>query len=232
MLIVSDGQPGASNSPPDAADAIRHGDSPTIEDHREPAATAAPSTDDTASANPVPAAAGTTGSTPTATSNVVKNIRTASALDRNTRSQPRTVSPGRRRPAATVRHPAPEAAAASAAPITSAASARRASNPAGSSTCVTPHPAHRPRRGRSLTTPNSPRTDRTLAQPHRASTAPHSGQPIRPAANAASTPTTESPTVTTIASERSAALPASPPSTTGGPPPDNLHGHGDAAAQR
>lgn len=232
MLIVSGGQPGASSSPPEAADAIRHGDSPTTPGQRDPAATAAPTIDDTASRSAVPDDAGTTGSTPTATINVVKNTRTASARSRNTRSQPRTVSPGLPSRAAAVRHPEPEVDAASAAPITSAASARRASKPAGNSTCVTPQPTHLPRRGRTRTTPDTPRTDRALAQPQQANAAPHNGQPIRPARSAASTATTESPTVTTIASERSAALPASPASTTGGPPPATVHGHGDAADQR
>jgi hypothetical protein len=213
VLIVPDGQPGANNNPPDAADAIRHGDNPTTPDHLDPAATADPSTEDTASRSADPADAGMTGSTPTATINVVKNKRIASALARNTRSHPRTVSPGLPSRAATVRHPAPEAAAASADPITSTPSARRANNDAGNSTCVTPHDPHRPRRGRTVNDDDVPRTDRDRAQPQRASADPHRGQPIRPSTNAASTATTESPTVTTIASERSAALPASPPST-------------------
>lgn len=170
MLIDSGGQPGESSRPPEAAHAIRHGDSPTTPGHLEPAPTAIASTDATASANRDPAAAAGTGSIATPTSNTVKNTRTAPALAANRRSHPRTVSPARPSHAAIDRHPAPDALAASAAPITSAASALLASTDTGSSTCVAPQSEHRPRRGRSSTDPPTPRTTRALAQPHPAST--------------------------------------------------------------
>lgn len=202
MLIDSGGQPGASRRPPEAADAIRHGDSPTTTGHLDPVPTAAASTAATASRNGEPAAAAGTGSTPTPTSSTVKNTRTAAAREANTRSHPRTVAPGRPSRAAIGRHPDPAALAASAAPITSTASARRTSTDTGSNTCVTPHDAHRPRRGRRPSAPARPRTTRDRAQPHRDNAAPH-GQWIRPAANAVSTAAIESLTVIISASERS-----------------------------
>lgn len=204
-------QPGASSRPPDTADAIRHRDSPTTPGHLAPAPTAIASTDATASANRDPAAAAGTGSTPTPTSKTVKNTRTASARAANRRSHPRTVSPARPKRTAIGRHPTPNALATSAAPITSTASALLASTDTDNSTCVTPQPEHRPRRGRSSTDPVSPRTTRVLAQPHPANTPGHLGHPTRPAANAASTSTTESPTVTTSASKR----PHGPPDNAG-----------------
>ena len=62
--------------------------------------------------------------------------------------------------------------------ITSAASARRSSTVTGNNTCVTRHPAHRARRGRSEPTP---RTPRGRAKPHGASTPGQSGQRELPA---------------------------------------------------
>ena len=53
--------------------------------------------------------------------------------------------------AAIRRNPCPRAARASMSPITAVPSHRRASSHAGSSTCVTPQPAHRARRGRTAT---------------------------------------------------------------------------------
>jgi hypothetical protein len=202
VLIDTGGQPGASRRPPETAQAIRQGDSPTTPGHLEPTPTAAASTAATASANPDPTAAAGTGSTPTPTSNTVKNIRTAPARNANARSHPRTVAPGRPSRPAIDRHPDPTALAVNAAPITSTVSALRTSTDTGNSTCVTPHDGHRPRRGRSLTSPAGLRTTRNRAQPHLDNAAPHPGQPIRPADNAVSTASVESLTVTISASER------------------------------
>jgi hypothetical protein len=232
VLIDSGGQPGVSSRPPDAADAIRHGDNPTTTGHLEAVPAAAASTAATASRNGEPAAAAGTGSTPTPTSNTVKNPRTASAREANARSHPRTVAPGRPSRAAIGRHPDPAAFAASAAPITSTASARRTSTDTGSNTCVTPHDAHRPRRGRTPSTPARPRTVRNLAQPHRDNAAPH-GQWIRPAANAVSTAEDESLTVIISASERSHGPPDIAGKTKDGRAVTmTVHGHGDAADHR
>jgi len=49
------------------------------------------------------------------------------------------------------RNPCPRAARASMSPITAVPSHRRESSYVGSSTCVTPHEAHRARRGRTAT---------------------------------------------------------------------------------
>ncbi len=133
------GQPGASSSPPLAADAAAHtGTSPSC-GHRAATADAAPATADTAAATGPAAPAGITGSGLVRASSTVKNTRTSSARPANRRSHPRTVDAGRPARPAILRCPSPPAAASSAAPITAAASARRSRHHAGSSTCVAPH---------------------------------------------------------------------------------------------
>src|SRR5436309_6593214 len=208
---------------------------------REAAATAAPATAATASAKTDSAAAGGTGSIPTSTSSPVKNTRTAPAREPNRRSQPRTVSTGRPHAAAIDRAPAPAAFAASAAPITSARSTRLASTNTGKSTCDTPQPAQRARRGRSLTGPCPPRSTRARAHPHRASTPPQHGHSSSPPASCPSTSAAFAPTVSTSASERSTALPgALGQETPGGPthaptgkvpPPTNSPAPGTSSQQ-
>jgi len=136
VLIGDHGHDGASNLPPDTADAASHGDTAPSTGHRSTTALAAPTTAATASANSDPAAAGTTGSGPQSTSRQVNTTRTSSARAENRRNHPRTVSTGRPTLAATARTPIPVAFAASAAPITSTRSARRANATTGSSTCV------------------------------------------------------------------------------------------------
>ena len=81
----------------------------------------------------------------------MKNSRTRPADPRNRRSLARTVPSGTPDAAAIGRNPWPRAARASMSPITAVPSHRRASSHAGSSTCVTPHDAHRARRGRTAT---------------------------------------------------------------------------------
>ena len=95
MLIHNHGQDGASNLPPEAADAANHGDTAPSTGHLAATATAAPTIAATASANRDCAAAGTTGSGPQSTSSTVNATRTASAREANRRSHPRTVSTGR-----------------------------------------------------------------------------------------------------------------------------------------
>jgi hypothetical protein len=78
----------------------------------------------------------------------------------------------------------------------------------GSSTCVTPQPRQRARRGRHRATASPrPRTARATPNPHRASRPPHPGQHRSPAASRRSTETGWSSTVSTA-----------PPSATHGPP--------------
>jgi hypothetical protein len=218
VLINFSGQPGASNRPPLAAQASHHNGTSPMPGQREAAATDAPATAATASANPEGADAGGTGSTPTATSNPVKKARTCPARELNRRSHPRTVSTGRPHTAAIDRAPAPAAFAASAAPITSARSTRLSSTNTGRSTCVTPHQAQRARRGRSLTGPREPRSTRVRAHPHPASAPPQHGHSSSPPASRPSTSTASAPTVSTSASERYTALPgALGQETPGGP---------------
>jgi hypothetical protein len=233
------GQPGASSRPPLAAQASHHGGTSPIPGQRETTATAAPATAATASANPDGASAGGTGSTPTSTSSLVKKTRTSPALEPNRRSQPRTVSTGRPHAAAIGRAPAPAAFAASAAPITSARSARLSSANTGRSTCVTPHLPQRARRGRTVTSPQPPRSTRGRAHPHPASTPPQPGHSSSPPASRTSTATASAPTVSTSASERYTALPgALGQETPGGPthapigkvpPPANSHAPGTSS---
>jgi hypothetical protein len=99
--------------------------------------------------------------------------------------------------------------AASAAPITSARSARRARPNTGNNMCVTPHPEHLDRRGRTRTTrvPGPPST-RTTAQPQGASRYPHPGHPRSPAASRRSTEPGSASTVSTAPPSATTALPA------------------------
>ena len=125
MLRPAGGQPGASSSPPLAADAAAHtGTAPTA-GQRCATAAAAPATADTAAATGPAAPAGITGSGLVLASSTVKNTRTCSARPANRRSHPRTVDGGRPSICAVFRNPAPAAATSSAAPITAPASARR-----------------------------------------------------------------------------------------------------------
>jgi hypothetical protein len=82
-------------------------------------------------------------------SHIVNTPRTSSAREMNRASQPRTVEAGQPSPAAIFRWPVPAALAVRPAQITAASSARRSRQLTGSSTCVTPQPRHRDRRGRS-----------------------------------------------------------------------------------
>jgi hypothetical protein len=162
VLIHSRGQPGASNRPPDTATATSHG--ATVPSPNRPAtAPAAAVIAVTASAHPVPAGTGITGSALTARSHLVNTDRTASTRPANRRNHPRTVSTGRPSATAIRRNPAPAAFAASAVPITTARSARRSNATTGNNTCVAPQPVHRDRRGHIHTGPSGPRTTRARA---------------------------------------------------------------------
>jgi hypothetical protein len=110
----------------------------------------------------------------------------------------------------------PRAAAASAAPITPASSGRRTSSRVGNSTCVTPHPRHRDRRGRT-TCPRrpGPKITRSRACPHGASRPPPPGQQKPPSFSIRSTPG-PMPTVRAGAPlHPHAALPGASPKITG-----------------
>ena len=155
------------------AEAISHGDTAGSCGQRQAIAAAAAATATTASATAGPAGASGTGSALTAAATRVKTSRTWPARAANRRSHPRTVSSGIPSSAAIRRCPRPRAAAVTAAPITRASYARRASNPAGSSTCVTRHPVHRHRRGRTTRHRRpSPNTTRRGAWPHPGQPAP------------------------------------------------------------
>ncbi len=182
------GQPGASSSPPLAADAAAHtGTSPSC-GHRAATAAAAPAIADTAAATGPAAPAGITGSGPVRASSTVKNTRTSSARPANRRSHPRTVAAARPSCPAILRCPSPPAADSSAAPITAAASARRSRHHAGSSTCVPLHWRHRDLRGTtSASGLSAVRTGRSRPFPHPPSTPPHDGHVSSPAASCRST---------------------------------------------
>jgi hypothetical protein len=130
------------------------------------------------------------------------------------------------RPAAHGRAAARPAAAASAPStstvmITSAPYRRRDHRTAGSSTCVRPHPRHRPRRGRNGTQPSGIAISRNRAKPHLASTPPH-GQRSTPRLSRDSTLDPEPRTVTTRCHlrHRRAAFPGVPAKRSrGGPLP-------------
>jgi hypothetical protein len=156
VLIDTGGHPGANNRPAEIATATSHNDTVDIT-NRPDAATAATRIAVTASANPLPAGPGITGSGSNARSHTVNTARTASARPANRRNQPRTVPTGRPNALAIGRCPTPAPFACSAAPITTAVSARRNSNTTGNNTCVLPHPKHRDRRGRIRTGPSGPR---------------------------------------------------------------------------
>lgn len=115
--------------------------------HRPAAAAPAAATATTASPAALPAGSSGTGSAARTPASRVKNSRTRPADARNRRSRSRTVSAGTPDAAAIDRNPSPRAARASMSPITATASHRRASNHAGSRTCVAPHEEHRDRRG-------------------------------------------------------------------------------------
>jgi hypothetical protein len=198
VLIDDHGQDGASNLPPLTAHAASHGDTAPRTGHRDATETAAPTIATTASANGDPDAAGTTGSGPVSTSSTVNTTRTASDRPAKRRSQPRTVSTGRRSRAAITANGVPAALAANAAPITSARSARRHSATTGNNTCEMPHPEHIARRGRTATSAAPrPRRTRVVAHPHGDNRAPHSGQERSPTAKRRSTEAASTSTVST-----------------------------------
>jgi hypothetical protein len=210
VLIHSVGQPGANSRLLDIADTHSHIGTPNTP-NRPAAALTAAWTAANASAHAPPAGAGITGSGDNARSSTVNTRRTASKRPASRRSQPRTVSAGRPNPTAIRRHPTPVALAANAAPITVTVSARRASNPTGNNTCVTPQPVHRARRGRTHTIPSGPRTRRIRACPQPANTPQQPGQASRPSTSRRSTATAAAPTVTNDASVRHrTALPRNP----------------------
>jgi hypothetical protein len=203
------GQDGANNLPPEAADAASHGDTAPSTGHRAATAPAAPTIAATASPTSDLAGAGITGSGPHSANSTVNTTRTASARSANRRSQPRTVSCGRPSQPAIARTPVPLAFAASAAPITSARSARRARPNTGNNTCVTPHPAHLDRRGRTRTSClPTPRSTRATAQPQGASRCRHPGHSRSPAASRRSTEPGSASTVSTAPPSATTALPA------------------------
>ena len=186
VLIVSSGQPGASNRPFEITVATAQtGTSPAR--NRAPSAPAAAVTAAIASAHADPAGPGSTGSAASARHQPVNTTRTASIRSVNRRNQPRTVSAGRPSSAPIHRYPEPVALAARADPITAAMSARRASTPTGNNTCVAPQLVQRARRGTSRNNPPRSRTSRTRACPHPASTPKHPGQASPPDPNRLST---------------------------------------------
>jgi hypothetical protein len=202
VLIHSGAKPGASSSPALTELASSPGDRLTSRPaQRRPAATAAAVTAATASATTEPADASGGGSASSAHSHTVNSARTAPARPANRASQSRTVDAGLPSPTAIGRNPMPPAFAASAAQITATPSARRSRQLTGNSTCVTPQPPHRDRRGRSRQPiPPAPRTTRWRACPHPASTPAHAGQRNRPDTSRRSTTRPSAPTVTTGAS--------------------------------
>ena len=195
------------------AHATSHGDTVSGRGQRRPIASAAAATATTASATADPAGASGTGSALTAAATRAKASRTCPARPANRRSQPRTVSAGTPSNRAIRRCPTPRAAAASADPITPASSGRRASTPAGSSTCVTPHPRHRDRRGRTtLPRRPGPKITRLRACPHGASRPSQPGHARPPSFSIRSTPRASLPTVSTGAPlHPHAALPGASP---------------------
>ena len=162
VLIDPVGQPGASNRPAEAAPTTCHTVTPVTANRAATARAAAPIAA-TASAHTDLAGPGGTGSTATAHNRRTNQPRTASARPPNRASHPRTVPNGRSINAAIGRAPNPAAFAVIAAPTTPTESARRSSTPTGSSTCVTRHPRHHARRGRTRTPPDSPRITRCRA---------------------------------------------------------------------
>ena len=178
---------------------------------RAAAAAAAAATAATASANRRPGRApAAPDQPPPRTASTVNTDRgPAPPASANRRSQPRTVAAGRPSRRRDRPVPQPGRLAASAAPITAATSARRSSAHTGSSTCVTPHPAHRDRRGRSRQpTRRSPRSTRVRARPHPASTPRTARAPQPPRPSRRSTTRASPPTVTTAPPSTRTALPA------------------------
>lgn len=186
------GQPGASSRPPLAALATRHpgGAASSGSAPAKRCRTAAASRPCAASASPNTDPVGATGgrSIPTPSPALVKNTRTGSTRPAKRRSQPRTVVPGTANPSAIRRHPTPEAAfATNADQMISAEYIRRSRHNTGSSTCVTKHPLHRARRGRTEHHPPGTRTRRDRACPHPPNRPAHPGQLSRPATSSTST---------------------------------------------
>ena len=202
VLIHSVVKPGASRAPALTELASSPGDRPASRPaQRRPAAAAAAVTAATASATAEPAGGSGGGSASSAHNHTVNTPRISSAREANRASQSRTVDSGLPTSRATGRCPSPAALPASAAQITATPSARRSRQLTGSSTCVTPQPAHRDRRGRSRQPiPCSPRITRGRACPHPASRPGHPGQRNRPAARRRSTTHASPSTVTTGAS--------------------------------
>src|SRR6266536_2254261 len=202
VLISSGTHDGDSSRPALTELASSPGDRLTSRPARRPAAAAvAAVTAATASAAADPVGGSGGGSASSAHSHTVNSPRTSSARAANRASQSRTVDAGLPSTAAIGRCPSPAALPASAAQITATPSARRSRQLTGSSTCVTPQPPHRDRRGRSRhPIPPSPRITRSRACPHPASRPRHPGQRNRPAASRRSTTHPTTPTVTIGAS--------------------------------
>ena len=202
MLVHSIGGDSANNWPLLSAAATSHADNvATAAPQRRATAAAAANTAATASANAEPAGTNPAGSASRSRTSPVNTRRNTSAREANRRSQPRTVAAGRANTPAMRRAPHPAARAANPAPITAAVSARRANASTGSNTCVRPHPAHTPRRGRTRTRPSADRNHRTRANPHGRNIAEQSGHATPPARSRDSTPPGPASTVSIGASE-------------------------------
>ncbi len=155
------GHPGASSRAPEHAEATCQavtGPSTPTPPNRSLSATVAAPRAASRSRHGQPNAVGTGRSTPARAATASRCTRTASNRVAAARNQPRTVDAGTPSSDPIGRCPDPAARATSAAPITLTAYARRDSTVTGSSTCVTPQPGHRARRGRNR--PGKPRGPR------------------------------------------------------------------------
>ena len=147
------------------------------------------------SPHPDPVALGIDTSTPAATATATNQCRTTCARPVITRSHPRTVPTGIPNRAPITRCPTPTALATTAAQISSTAYPLRSNNVTGNNTCVTAHPRHRDRRGR--TGSAIPTTRRARAKPHRTNTpSGHDGHDTSPPASRDSTRSESTSTVT------------------------------------
>ena len=130
----------------------------------------------------VNAAAGGGVPASTSTASAVNAARTDSARPANRRNHPRTVAAGRPTNAAIRRCPTPAAFATRPAPITSRHRHAASNAITGSSTWVRPQPVHAARRGRTRTSPSTPRSTRGRAkpQPSQNTSTERANQPTRP----------------------------------------------------
>ena len=111
-----------------------------------------------------------------------------SALLRQRRNQPRTVSGGRPRAVAILRNPTPATDRVSASPITSTESRRRTRLSSGINTCVTRQDVQRARRGRRRSSvPSRLRNSRHRPYHHGTKRPPQFGHSNSPASSARST---------------------------------------------